>query len=367
MKVLHAITSGDAGGAQSHVLALCEALAPSAELSVAIGSGTGTSHLGRQLAAAGVRAIHLAQMRNSTSPLQLLRACGELGPLIRDVRPDIVHAHSSFAGAAARLAARRAGVPAVYTVHGFGFKPQARSPARQAAWFGEALFAPLTASMICVSRDEARLAARLPLAARHVVVIPNGLPDVAWRADPAREPATLAMVARLAPPKRPDVLLAAMQLLSARAGLELVGDGPLRAGLESQARRLGLPGVAFSGNVQDVAQRLAGHGIFVLLSDHEGLPISVLEAMRAGLAIVASRLPGIAEMVSDGESALLVDNQPRAVSAALDRLLADPALRARLGAAARARYEREFQASVMASKVLEVYASVLARREQRNG
>ncbi|MEJ6024054.1 glycosyltransferase family 4 protein [Ramlibacter sp. PS4R-6] len=357
MRVLQAITSGEAGGAQSHVLALCEALRQDVDLAVAIGSGGGV--LAERLAALGIPVHALQQTRNSTNPFQLMRAAREMQDLAGRLRPDILHAHSSFAGAATRIAARRCGLPAVYTVHGFGFKREAQSPAREAAWIGERLLARGTDRLICVSEHEAQLARRLPVAAGAVTVIPNGLPDVAFRSDPGREPASVAMVARLAPPKRADLLLEALHLVAAPPPVEVIGDGPLRAELQAQASNFGLTRVRFSGNVADVPRRLAQHRIFVLLSDHEGLPISILEAMRAGMAIIASRLPGAAELVTHGESALLVDNDPHAVAEALEHLLHDPALRAQLGHAARARYEREFGAQTMAMRVLEVYRSLV--------
>jgi len=113
--------------------------------------------------------------------------------------------------------------------------------------------------------------------------------------------------------------------------------------------------VLLAGDVHNVPERLAEHAILVLLSDHEGLPLSLIEGMRAGMAIVASRLPGIEELLQDGESALLVNNTPEAVAQALQRLLSDAALRMRLGAAARARYEARHRPEAMAARVLQIY------------
>src|SRR5207253_6619057 len=104
MRVLQAITSGEAGGAQSHVLALCEALRDKVDLSVAIG-GDGAGVLPERLAALGIVIHPLHETRNSTNPLQLMRAAREIERVIAQVQPDVVHAHSSFAGAAARIAA----------------------------------------------------------------------------------------------------------------------------------------------------------------------------------------------------------------------------------------------------------------------
>ena len=116
-----------------------------------------------------------------------------------------------------------------------------------------------------------------------------------------------------------------------------------------------MPHITLEGDVANVAERLAQQQVFVLLSDHEGLPIAILEAMRAGMAIVATRLPGIEEMLTHQESAWLVPNEAPEVARALQTLLGDAALRQRLGRAARARYEAGFQPEAMAAPVLAIY------------
>ncbi|WP_225981567.1 glycosyltransferase [Paracidovorax avenae] len=146
----------------------------------------------------------------------------------------------------------------------------------------------------------------------------------------------------------------------------LLGDGPDRPAHEALAARLGLqPSVDFQGDVDDVPAQLARHGIFVLMSDHEGLPISLIEAMRARMAIVASDLPGVRELLPDPGHALLVPADPEALAAALRQLMESPALRARLGAAARQRYERHYTAERMGSAVRGVYAAALRHSRSR--
>jgi len=355
---MQVITKGEAGGAQTHVLELCRALQGQARFSAAIGEqGTG-SPLGQALLAEGVQVMALPGLSNSLHPWRLLTAVRALLRLIAQHRPDLLHVHSAVAGVVARIAGKISQTPVVYTVHGFGFKPQAPRRQRRLAWWAEALLAAWTTRMVCVSADEQRLAWQLPLDSRRVSVIPNAVADTPLRARPEAEPARLVMVARMAAPKRHDLLLQALQRLAAQ-GLHppttLLGDGPLRPAHTALCEHLGLSHVRFAGDVQQVAQALAGQQIFVLLSDHEGLPISVLEAMRAGLAIVASRLPGIEELIEHGRSGWLVDPDPEAVAEALLALLQSPEARARLGAAARADYEARFVPSVTAPQLLQVY------------
>jgi glycosyltransferase involved in cell wall biosynthesis len=152
---------------------------------------------------------------------------------------------------------------------------------------------------------------------------------------------SILCVAHLYPRKNVATLLAAMTRLSNHAVLRVVGTGPDLARLERLSRDLGLGGrVEFLGHV-DFA-RLAGEyrraDVFCLPSRQEGFGIVFLEAMAAGLPIVAARAAAVPEVVSDGESGILVGpDRPDDLAAALDRLLSDPAERLRMGEAGRRR------------------------------
>ena len=357
LHVLLVITKGEIGGAQHHVLELCRALQGQVRFSAAVGGPAG-SPLERALRELQVPTIALPGLRNSLKPWRLLGSLRALLALLRSAPPDVIHAHSAVAGVLARLVGQWLQLPVVYTVHGFGFKPQAPALVRRTAYLAEALLAAWTTRMVCVSEHERDLAARLPMDPQRVDVVPNALADVPWRSQPSQPAASVVMVARMAAPKRHDLLLQALPLLATQGlqpSVHLLGDGPQRAAHEALAARLPAGQVLLAGDVHDVPERLARHAILVLLSDHEGLPLCLIEGMRAGMAIVASRLPGVQELLRDGESALLVDNSPEAVAQALQRLLGDAALRTRLGTAARARYEAHHRPEAMAARVLQIY------------
>jgi lipopolysaccharide/colanic/teichoic acid biosynthesis glycosyltransferase/glycosyltransferase involved in cell wall biosynthesis len=356
--VMQVITKGEAGGAQTHVLELCRALQDRVRFSAAIGDAGAGTPLGQSLSQLGIAVTALPSLGNSLKPLRLLAAVRDLLRVLRAQRPDVLHVHSAVAGVVARIAGKISQTPVVYTVHGFGFKPQAPRWQRLYAWWAEALLAAWTTRMICVSTHELTLSRRLPLQPERVSVVANALADRPERAQPERSPAGVVMVARMAPPKRQDLLLQALAVLrdnGLQPATRLLGAGPLMDRLQQQLRQSGLQHVTLKGDVDTVAQELAEHQVFVLLSDHEGLPISVIEAMRAGLAILASRLPGIEELIRHEQTGLLVENTPESVAMALGRLLQDAALRQRLGAAARAQYEVRFQPPLMATAVMRVY------------
>jgi lipopolysaccharide/colanic/teichoic acid biosynthesis glycosyltransferase/glycosyltransferase involved in cell wall biosynthesis len=396
--VMLVITKGEAGGAQSHVLALCEALQARIHFTVVIGGPEEASVLGQQLRALGVTVCPMPDMVESLNPWRLWPAIRQLTALIAATPPDLIHAHSAIAGLTARLACQRTARPVVYTVHGFGFKPEIPWLRRQMASLAERALSSSTTHMICVSQHERELAYQLPIAQERVHVIPNGIaklptPHHATSANgeaaegsgsgtstgadadtdntsvvatPVSVHTTqprLIMVARMKSPKRHDVLLRALAQVRDTLGYELAvslaGDGPLRAAHQALAKALNLQEVSWLGDVNNVSDLLAEHDVFVLLSDHEGMPITVLEAMRAGLGILASDLPGIREQLIPGQEGLLVANTHEAVAEQLLRLVREPYLRKRLGRAAQQCFESNFAVEHMAERVMTVYQQCL--------
>ena len=170
--------------------------------------------------------------------------------------------------------------------------------------------APLTTLTICVAERErsAGLAART-CRAGDTVVIPNAVD--AGAVPPARHdgsPPRVITVGRLAAPKDPLTLVRALaRLRGSPFTATIVGDGPDRAAVEAEIRAAGLDGVVeLAGERDDVPGLLADADVFVLSSRSEGAPLSVLEAMAAGLPVVASAVGGVPEIVADGETGLLV-------------------------------------------------------------
>jgi glycosyltransferase involved in cell wall biosynthesis len=193
-------------------------------------------------------------------------------------------------------------------------------------------------------------------------VIPNGIDTAPLLRLPASdaEPPTIGTYARLWPQKRVDRILHAAEGL-AREGrafdLKILGEGPTRDQLEGLARRLGLDErVTFASDPGGPVQAMPLLDIFVLSSDQEAFPLTPMEAMAAARPVVATRVGAVAEIVEHEVTGLLVDpRDDSALVAALRRLLDEPALRARLGAAARARAEERFDVSVMAQRLDAVY------------
>lgn len=352
------------GGAQIHVRDLAAAVRAHGHSATVITSGQGP--FVDELRAQKTEVVLLQHLSVPICPVRDYRALREVRAALRELRPDVVTTHSSKAGILGRLAGRALRIPVVSTAHGWAFTSGV--PPLQASVYRqiERAVGPLARRIITVSEFDRRLAldARI-LAADRVVTVHNGMPDVppSLRADPARTPVRLVMVARFGAQKDHPTLFHALAGLKEHAWeLDLIGEGPLRDDTESLAATLGIADrVRFLGQRMDVAEILARAQVSLLVTNWEGFPLSILEAMRAGLPVVASSVGGVEESVRDGETGYTV---PRGgVELLRDRigkLLSDSALRVRLGANGRTRFEQQFTLEHSVTKTLDVYRTVLA-------
>jgi glycosyltransferase involved in cell wall biosynthesis len=317
--------------------------------------------------AAGARFVPLTNVRRAVGPRDVAGLV-ELVRLLRRERPDILHASSSKAGVLGRIAGALTGVPIrIFTVHGWAFAAHSGLASRLYRW-GDRLVRPLTTVTICVSEREREAGLAAGTCDRdRTVVIANAV-DVAGarRFRPAgRERPLIVSVGRLKAPKDFLTLVRALgKLPPDSVDAVIVGEGPDRGLLEQEIARLGLLGrIRLAGERNDVPELLAGADVFVLPSASEGMPVSVLEAMAAGLPVVASRVGGVPEQVTDGRTGLLVaPGDPDQLAAALGRLVDDGELRLRLGSAARARAEEAFDLEPFRRAHVELYSRELASR-----
>ena len=362
-RVFVLVTLGEVGGAQGYVASLLPALA--GEYDVIVGA-YGGAFVREAAERSGVEFVHLEHLRRPISPWRDLRGFAELYRLLRRRRPDVLHASSSKAGVIGRLAAVAARVPVrIFTVHGWAFSAHSGAAAVLYRW-ADRIAGRATTATICVSQRERAdgLRARTCRADR-TVVIPNAVDVDAYPQAPLdRTVPRLISVGRLAAPKDWSTLLFALTELDAEtfAELVIVGDGPDRERVEDELARSSLGRrVRLLGVRDDVPGLVSDADVFVLASRSEGLPLSVIEAMAAGLPVVASDVGGLRELVRDGETGVLVPSgDPAALGDALRPLLADRGLRRRLGSAGRERAKTLFDLSVFRRAHLELYRRELA-------
>ena len=353
MRVVHVHRIAGIGGSERHLLTLLPALARiGIEPAFAGLEGGGEPEpFYRELERAGV-----AHRRVKSLP-GLPRA-------ISSFRPDLVHTHLVHADVFGALAAGR--TPVVSTKHN-------DDPFRTGVFrFVERGLTRRARAVIAITGALARFQVeRVGLPQEKVEVVHYGLDELptAWGdsapVDVPEGAPVLLGVGRLVPQKGYETALRAFADVHARrpdAVLVILGEGPERESLERLGRDLGLgESLRLPGRAGDVSAWLERADVFVHPARWEGFGLVLLEAMLASLPIVATRVSSIPEIVADGETGLLVEpDDPVALEAALERVLASPELAQRLGAAGRERARSEFGVERMAAATAAVYRTALS-------
>lgn len=320
--------------------------------------------------AAGHEVVLLPHLRSEIAPFDDRRALADLQACLKGF--DVVHTHSSKAGALGRLAAHRLEIGRiVHTFHGFPFH-QFQSRARRATYIqiersagrftdvflavGSAVAAEAITRKIAPPERVRTIGVGLAKAlsapgpgdraeARRILCVPPGMHVV-------------GTVGRLAFQKAPE------DFVHALAGLRRsdvfgvwIGDGPQRAKTERIARKLGMSGrMLFTGERRDVEVLLPGIDVFAMASRYEGLPCAIVEAMSVGLPVVATAVNAVPDVVIAGETGLLAPpGMPDLLGRAIGHMLDNPAYAARLGAAGRDRLGEELSQVALGSVLDEAY------------
>ncbi len=279
---------------------------------------------------------------------------------------DVVHTHLWGANVWGRLAAAKAGIPVVVTEHNVDTwkKPH--------HFLIDQRLEPKADALIAVSREVQTFYENHGVGRGRWEVVYNGVES----ADVVRERGeafralgitasdrVVGLVGRLVPAKAPLVFLQAIERLSQRVPnvkALIIGDGPLRQEVEAFIRERNLGDkVVLAGLRQDVPVLLAGMDVLAFSSEREGLSMAMLEAMAAGVPLVATRVGGTPELIEDGKTGLLVEPaQPAALADALARVLTDAGAAASLRDAARARVAERFSLRAMIDAHERIYRSL---------
>ena len=356
------LESDGPGGAETVLLLLAEEMRARGHAVMPVGPANGSGWLAARFRERGFQPATFSIRR----PLDW-RCLRGLAALLLEHRIDVVHSHEFTMAVYGAAAARSVGARHVITMHGGRY--YAEQWRRRAALRWAARHSAAVAAVSRSTADDLRRTLRLP--DDRVVVVPNGIPFS--RGDRARvryelmlhdDAGELLLVAvgNLYPVKGHRVLLQALALLPSDAALPpwrlvICGRGEEEGPLRALAAELGIAErVHLLGLRSDVADVLAAGDLYVMPSLSEGLPLALVEAMAAGLPIVASNVGGIPEVVADGIEAVLTpaDDAP-ALAGAIGALLGDASRRGRMGTAARARARRDFDVRAMGDAYERLY------------
>lgn len=294
--------------------------------------------------------------------------------LLNKLRPDLIHAHELISPATTALTAHYLlNRPLVLTPHlGGPLGDVQRMRRKTLGGLRLSLFRREAAAFVAISSeiDSELAAAGVPTHRR--VLIANGVnpqhfskPSIEEKRERRKtlglspQSCVAVFVGRLVPIKRLDILLIIWPEIRKNcpdAVLLILGSGPL----ESELKQAAPEGVQFCGSQADVTPYLQAADLFVLSSDSEGLPVSLLEGMACGLPCVATRVGGIPDVIDHGENGWLVPpDDPSSLQQAILTLFNDPILRQRLGQKGRQRVLQKYTVENMAARLIRLYQDIL--------
>ena len=376
--ILFLATIAELGGAQRYIYDLASNLfAPAFAVTVAAG---GDGPLFSTLAQRNIATQTLRHLRRAISPLHDLAAIFEIRRLLKRLKPDILHLNSSKAGVLGSLAAYGLPIRVVYTAHGFVFNEPL--PRWLAATYRilERKTAKYKDVIICVSEADRQAALTCGIAPRQeLVTIHNGIAAALdfYPKEKARQilsttyylPLTtfkllIGVVANLYPTKGIGDFVAMAERISVKhpgATFVVIGEGQDRPVLERTISKHRLRDIVFLvGAIPEAAKLIPAFDLYCVTSKKEGLPYAILEAMAAGLPIVATAVGGVPELINDQRTGELVPaGDVAALSHAVEDLLQDPTRAQQLGQAARERVRRKFSLAAMVEQTIACYQRIL--------
>lgn len=372
MRLLHVITALDRGGAENHLVELVsEQRRLGADVIIVYLQGDG--YWCHTMETKKVKCLHLKG--SSKNPFKLLKASFKLASLIRIWNPDVIHAHLPPAELTAYFALliSLSSSSLVISKHldGSFFSG---SYQRSETWLGSivgSLIINRSKAVICISKAVINYVNssyryknhenKVKLIYYGIDCVPFEVAKVASSLNYSGQIFTLGTVARLVPQKSIETLLYAFLTFKSNASspvrLRIAGDGPLRAKLQNLAIDLGInQDVEWCGKIENVPAFMASLDVFSLTSLYEGLGLVMLEAMAAGLPVVASSISAIPEIVVNNQTGLLVPPGDHvAFSNAFFRLYSDPHYRQSLGISGHERLVTYFSIQKMTQQTLAAY------------
>jgi glycosyltransferase involved in cell wall biosynthesis len=305
--------------------------------------------------ATDIKALRIAGLGRSVSPLADAKAFFQLIKIIREYKPDVIHTHTAKAGVLGRLASLLAchRVIRIHTFHGHLLHGYFSPWKTKLVIYIEKFLAIFTHSLIAIGNKvkDDLLAAGIGNSQKFQVFFP-GLPEpqeidrqvARQELGFDKDGIYITFVGRLTQIKRPDRLLAVaaeMQKRNLPANFIIAGEGDLFEKSRDRAIAQGLP-VRFLGWRSDIDTLFAASDIAILTSDNEGIPLTLIQAAQARLPIVATNVGSMADIVLNESNGYLTEPNPLAIADALEKLVRDPALREYMGASGHVRSHEYF-------------------------
>ncbi|MDR7923973.1 glycosyltransferase family 4 protein [Latilactobacillus sakei subsp. sakei] len=368
MRILYGITASNWGGAQEYVFQLIKYETKLGnEIGIFIGEEGELSSRLKKIS--GVRVYIVPELQREINIFTDLKAIKKIKNVYLDFQPDIIHLNSSKAGAVGRLATKMLKIKpiVIYTAHGWAFTDGVSKKKAVVYKSIEKKLAKLTDKIFCVSQNDYDLAdkANIFISETHGQVIYNGSDFKAFKNNETKrknDTPKILMVARFDKQKNQKLLIEALNLVKQKYELYFIGDGPTREYCEQLVTSFGLSDrITFYGFQKDVESFLKESDLFCLITNYEGLPISIIEAMATGLPVIASNVGGNKELVTSSNGAL-VKNDKEMISIELAKILKNQELREKMGVESYKMYKKQFTLDRMLITVNTSYKDLIGGR-----
>ncbi len=364
MKILYLVTTGDMGGAQKYVLNLAQYFHGS------IGIGQDNKALQAEAKGKNLPVYTISHLHRNIRPKADFLALCEVYQLLKKLQPDILHVNSSKAGVLGSLAGWLARVPVVFTAHGFQYLEPMSSPKKWLFWACERFCRIFRKFVITVSNKDRMQALfdgvvveEKSTTIHHGIATPNFLPseEARNRLSVSQNKIIIGTIANAYYTKGLDVLIDAVSKLRTKnVECVIIGDGPNTLELKKQAHSLGVEAnIKFVGQLANASNYLQAFNVFVLPSRKEGFPYALLEALTAGLPIVATNVGGNKELLNDAGLMVLPENSTQ-LAEAIDKLLNNKELAEECSTKAKLR-AKNFTTEDMLKKTSAIYEVVLEK------
>ncbi len=391
-KILYLITKSNFGGAQRYVYDLAVHL-PRGQFESTVAFG-GNGELKNRLQGAGIKTIEITALERDIGIFRDVAAFFGIFRAIKETRPAVVHINSSKAGLLGvlavfilnlhhKLTAKNHKTKVVFTAHGWAFKEKRRPLLKKLIEYASWFTILLSDTTIVVSRDDAEKIKRFLFVRNKIKIIHNGIEPIAFLTrDKARETIAAKIgvkntdglwIGSIAELHKNKGLLYALAAISAlwqekdppgtrpRILYAIVGDGEDRDELETFIHEHNLTDTVFlAGPISNAAELLQAFDLFIIPSLKEGLPYVLLEAGSAGLAIVATNVGGVPEVIDDMRSGIVVKaKRPREIGDALQFLINHPDKQKEFGEYLKQTVNKDFTLAIMLTRTVAIYNSLL--------
>lgn len=362
IRILQTIRQGKIGGGETHVLDLVSTLNKDKYESIVLSFTEGP--MVDKMKEMGVK-THVIY---TEKPFDR-SVWGKVKDILEEEKIEIVHAHGTRANSNTFSAAKKLGIPLLYTVHGWSFHNDQNFLVKSIRTYGEKFLVKNATKTICVSNSNYEDGAK-KFSMKNATVITNGInlakfdltksfKDIRKEFNIKEDEVLVGFIARMTSQKDPFTLLKAIAKIPADSKIKflIIGDGDSKEAVLKMADELKINSrVIFENFRQDIPDVLQGIDIFCLPSLWEGLPIALLEAMAMAKAVVATAIDGTKEVIVHEKNGLLVPvMNPDELANALIRLANDKALRDRLSKEARRTVEKDYNVERMTREVEKIY------------